>query len=105
MTRTARTWTFIAAVLIPAVLLMFTSHQVAFGINLGALAGFLFQALMWAAIVGGGIWLAVRVTGMHAGTGFGNRDTAISTLRQRYAQGEINRAEYFQMKQDLESDS
>jgi len=73
----------------------------------GRLAGpaaVLMIAAFWAAVIAGGLWLASQL-GLFAALHEASKDKAISTLRQRYANGEINRAEYFQIKQDLEADN
>lgn len=74
------------------------------GLNIHSIGSLIIVTVFWIAIVGGGIWLAVEFFGVLNSRERGKSDDAIATLRERYARGEINRAEYFQMLQDLEND-
>lgn len=104
MPRTARSWTIASSIAAAVAFLMLSSQAESLGFNISALAGVLLVAIFWIAIVGGGIWLAVEFFGVINSRKIGINDDAISVLRNRYAKGEVSRAEYFQMMQDLELD-
>lgn len=92
-----------AAVIATVVLLMLFSTSNGMGFNISQIGSLLIMTAFWIAIIGGGIWLAVEFFGVLNTRKSGMHDDATSILRQRYARGEINRAEYFQMMQDLEN--
>ena len=103
--RTRTTVALVALFLITVVPLVFGTHVEALGINIGAFAAIMITGLFWAVVIAGGVWLFVNIAGSPTVKRLGSQDEAISLLRQRFAKGEINRAEYFQMKQDLECGS
>lgn len=104
MPRTARSRTVALLVAIAAVVMLYALNFEPMGINLPAILSFVFVTLVWILFVGGAIWLAVEFFGVVNSRKSNSNDNAVSTLRERYARGEINRAEYFQMLQDLEFD-
>lgn len=67
-----------------------------------------FGGLLWFALIAGGVALIVGV--ITRGTSSGARlapmadDRALSTLRERFARGEIDEAEYRQRRQALEGE-
>ncbi len=67
-----------------------------------------FGGLLWFALIAGGIALIVWVTARGATRGTGSTpradDQALSTLRERFARGEIDDAEYRQRRQTLDAD-
>ncbi len=107
MSRTSRNWVVGGLVFAGLLLVMFVSQMAPPGLHMGALSGMLavlFMALFWGAIIGGGVWFALTLSRSSVGTPLTPHDKSVSLLRERYARGEINRAEYFQMLQDLETD-
>lgn len=102
MSRTAHVWSVVGIVVLALVIMSFLPAVSPFGANLIGVGMIVLVAAFWAAVIGGGIWLALHISGVAPlRTG---KDDAMSMLRQRYARGEISRAEFFQMKQDLEAD-
>lgn len=61
--------------------------------------GYVFMLFMMIIVVIGIIW-AVRYLG-HGGAGHGT-ESALDTLKKRYARGEISKDEFEQMKKDLQ---
>lgn len=60
--------------------------------------------ILWAALIGGAIWLVRWL--MSNDTSRRSQPpphTALDTLKQRYAQGEIDRDEFEQKRRDLEA--
>ncbi|MDO8737090.1 MAG: SHOCT domain-containing protein [Thermoleophilia bacterium] len=75
--------------------------------GLGVFGGILMM-VFWAAIIVGivllVVWLTRQVAGGHyvgGSHGAGHTDTAIDILSQRYARGEIDKAEFEEKKKDL----
>lgn len=62
------------------------------------LFGALHMIAFWVLVIGG-VWLLARLIG--EGTG-GRHKTALEILEERYARGEIDKAEYEQRRADLE---
>lgn len=63
------------------------------------------MAFFWVLIIGGVVWLVVRLTQQAETAGAGPRTRggrALEILRERYARGEISRDEYERMRRDLE---
>lgn len=81
------------------------------------LTGLLAMLLFWVVVIGGAIWLLAKIfpsgpagTNPQGNSGVPTRDngsrsssteSAVETVRQRYARGEISRDEYEQLRQDL----
>jgi putative membrane protein len=67
-----------------------------------------FGGLLWFALIAGGIALIVWVIARGAVSGTRTTpladDRALSTLRERFARGEIDEAEYRQRRQALEGE-
>lgn len=67
-----------------------------------------FGGLLWFALIAGGIALIVWVVARGSSSGTRSAptvdDRALSTLRERFARGEIDEAEYRQRRQALESE-
>jgi putative membrane protein len=67
-----------------------------------------FMVLFWVAIIGLAVWFLSALFPRSSGHD-GSRpnratdDSALEILRQRYARGELTRAEYDQMRHDLEA--
>ncbi len=95
----------VTAAVATALLLMLFSSSAGMGFNVSALGAFLSGTVFWVAVVGGGVWLAVEYFGVLNKRKLSSSDDAVSTVRQRYARGEISRAEYFQIMQDLQNDT
>jgi putative membrane protein len=79
----------------------------------GGAAMMLWMVVFWIAVVGVALWLLSRLfpgTGQHFGNGqstpdritSGGSGRALDILNERYARGEITRAEYQEMRQDME---
>jgi putative membrane protein len=71
--------------------------------------GFLLMLLFWGGVIALAVWLVSLLfpgaAGQAASTPEGNgreEETALGILQKRYAQGELSRHEYQQMRQDLE---
>ena len=73
----------------------------------------LWMIVFWVIVVGLALWLLSRLfpgTGEHAGSGrstsngiaSGGSGRALDILNERYARGEITRAEYQEMRRDME---
>ncbi len=73
----------------------------------------LWMVIFWVAVVGVALWLLSRLfpgarpaSGSQQpstnGTAMGGSGRALDILNERYARGEITRAEYQQIRQDLE---
>jgi len=54
--------------------------------------------IFWGGVIALVVWLIVRLTGRDKVT---NNNTAIDLARKRYAEGEITREEFEQIKKDL----
>jgi putative membrane protein len=67
-----------------------------------------FGSLLWFALIAGGIALIVWVIARGAASGTRTAppadDRALSTLRERFARGEIDEAEYRQRRQTLDAE-
>lgn len=72
------------------------------GYGSGAFFGPFFMILFWGLIIWG-IVMLVRLTMRGGGSADGKRteDTALSTLRERYAKGEISKEEFEEKKKGL----
>jgi putative membrane protein len=57
--------------------------------------------LFWVLLIFGGIWLVWGLLGNRPRFSTGGNSTAREILNQRFARGEINRAEYDQVLTDL----
>ena len=57
--------------------------------------GFIFMLLFWGVL----IWLVVAL--VNSAQGQKGADTALSTLKRRYASGEISKKQYEKMKKEL----
>ncbi len=75
-----------------------------FGMGLGGF-GFIFIALFWIVIIGGGIWLLSNLFPKNNGSQSRPSDngSALDILKQRYARGELTKEEYESMRYDLEN--
>ena len=73
----------------------------------------LWMVVFWVVVVGVALWLLSRLfpgTGQHSaagqstpnGTTRGGPGRALDILNERYARGEITRAEYQEMRRDME---
>lgn len=72
------------------------------GWPMGGLFMMIMMVLFWGAIIVGGVYLLRWVMrGGHSGAPAA-ADTALETLRLRYAKGEISKEEFEQMKKDLQ---
>jgi putative membrane protein len=79
------------------------------GLGYGYGFGMLFTALFWLLIVGLGVWLITWLVSRNRNAALTNvdsistpvSDTAVEILKQRYARGEISKAEYETMRDDL----
>lgn len=72
-----------------------------YGYGMGVFGG-LFMLAFWGLIVVGLVLVIRRLWYQGpGGTGTGANETPLDILKRRYARGEINRAEYERMKQDL----
>ncbi len=87
------------------------------------LVGMLFMIVFWALVVAGAIWLITRLLprggGHYSPPASGGSysapanwtppvtqaETPLDILKRRYASGEITKAEYDQMRQDILADS
>jgi putative membrane protein len=65
-------------------------------------SGWLFMLLFWLVIVLGIIGLVRWLSGRPPTAGGAREKTALDIVRERYARGEIDRAEYEQKLQDLQ---
>lgn len=82
--------------------------------GLGVL-GVLFMILFWVLIVAGAVWLLSRLFPGNASSSAGSAppkwtapaspETPLDILKRRYASGEITKAEYDQMRQDILADT
>jgi putative membrane protein len=64
--------------------------------------GFFFMLLFWGLVLWGIIALVQSVSdNRNQPSGTPQEDAAMKTLRERYAKGEITKAEFDQMKKDL----
>ena len=87
-----------AAVLKKGDTIMMTGYGMGFGV-----VGYIFMALFWLLIIGGGIWLLSNLFPKNNNqTTQPGRETALDILKQRYARGEINKEAYESMRYDLE---
>jgi putative membrane protein len=64
--------------------------------------GGLMMLAFWGAIIAGSILLVRWLWTASTQSGGADRETALEILQRRYAAGEITRAEYEQMRRDLE---
>lgn len=60
----------------------------------------LLMILVWALVIGGVVWLVRRVARRASASRVGD-ESPESTLKKRYANGEIDRATYQRMLEDL----
>ena len=60
--------------------------------------GWFWMGLFWVVVLGAVIWGVRALSGRRAGS---NDTGALETLRQRYARGDMNQAEYEQAKRTL----
>lgn len=76
-------------------------HQMQDGMMMAPMMilGFGLMVLVVAALIAGVVWLVRNLTGDHNTTG---RPRAIEQLELRYANGEIDRDDYLQRRDDLE---
>ncbi|MEW5989052.1 MAG: SHOCT domain-containing protein [Chloroflexota bacterium] len=70
--------------------------------------GFFWMALFWIAVIALGVWLLARLfprttTTPPAPTGGRSEETSLEILKRRYANGELSKTEYEEMRRDLES--
>ena len=74
-----------------------------FGMGFGGF-GFIFMALFWIVIIGGGIWLLSNLFPKNNGsqTRPSDNESALDILKQRYARGELTKEEYESIRYDLE---
>jgi putative membrane protein len=85
----------------------FACNGLGYGSSFGS--GIFFTALIWLLIVGLGVWLITWLVTRNrhaASTNAGSislpaNDTAVEILKQRYARGEISKAEYETMRDAL----
>ncbi len=98
-TRTVRVWTAVSAVTLALTIMFLIGDSTWFAASLGVMVVY---GAFWAAVIAGGIWLATKfINAMSPNDSGGD---AIEEVKRRYARGEIDRAEFFQMKRDLEGD-
>jgi len=74
------------------------------GIGFGG--GMLFGWIIWLVIIGGIIWVVATIVSNNNRKQqniFPHKEDALDILKSRYARGEINREQFEQMKQDLNS--
>lgn len=74
------------------------------GIGFGG--GMLFGWIIWLVIIGGIIWVVATIVSNNNRKQqniFPHKEDALDILKNRYARGEINREQFEQMKQDLNS--
>ncbi len=66
--------------------------------------GFVFMALFWIVIIGGGIWLLGNLFPKNNGLQSrpSDNESALDILKQRYARGELTKEEYESIRCDLE---
>ncbi len=77
---------------------MMTGYGMGFGV-----VGYIFMALFWILIIGGGIWLlSALFPKNNVQTTQPGSETALDILKRRYAHGEINKEAYESMRYDLE---
>ena len=63
--------------------------------------GWVFMLLVWLLVLGGVVALAKWIFGTSFGANRGSDRRAIEILRERYARGEIDKAEFDQKRRDL----
>ena len=85
MARTARFFTVLGLAFVALVVVTLMSNAVAFGVNIPGMLSVAFAAVFWAAIIAGGVWLALQVTECHinASTQGRRHVDAAGTLRPR----------------------
>lgn len=65
--------------------------------------GWLFMILVWLLIIVGLMAIVKWIVSASGGTQAPQKKTALDMLKERYARGEIDQAEFEQKKRDLES--
>ena len=74
----------------------------------GTMGGLWLMGLFWLLLIGGGIALVVWAISGRQRSGSGPHqttdDTALSTLRERFARGDIDETEYRERRRTLEGD-
>lgn len=74
-------------------------------------AGFVFMLIFWILVIALAVWLVSALfprststsPSQHTAAYGGSSESALETLKRRYAQGEITRAEYEDIQRDLMS--
>lgn len=73
-----------------------------FGMGVG---GYIWMIIFWLAIIGGGIWLLTTLfprTRTSTDSRPEAKNDAVAILKQRYARGELSKAEFETIRRDLE---
>jgi len=65
------------------------------------LVGTLLSVLFWALVIGGGVWLIVKLARGGSFAPSVPAQTPLDILKTRYAKGEITKEQFQQMKQDI----
>jgi len=65
------------------------------------LVGILLSVLFWALVIGGGVWLIVKLARGGSFAPSVPAQAPLDILKMRYAKGEITKEQFQQMKQDL----
>ena len=60
-----------------------------------------FGLLVWVVVIAAIVWLVIRLSRDSRSSGRRDEDRALAILRERYARGEIDKAEFDARKQDL----
>ena len=60
-----------------------------------------FGLLVWVLVIAAIVWLVIRLSRDSRSSGRRDEDRALAILRERYARGEIDKAEFDARKQDL----
>lgn len=79
------------------------------GVGFGYGGSLFFTAIFWVLVVGLGVWFITWLVSRNRNKALTNAgsisapasDTAVEILKQRYARGEISKAEYETMRNDL----
>lgn len=70
--------------------------------------GMFLVGLLWFLLIAAGValvvWAVARSLGLRRGVSDDSNDSALSTLRERFARGEIDEAEYWDRRRALETD-